>query len=427
MKKKSFIAVLLCLLIVLSGCTAIINSSQAAKIELHAAKTSINLSSEPTVTINAIIKDQNKNTIAVAEKDITWHVNDPTKAKLATEQGSENLLTALAPGTVQVTAKYGKLASSPLAITILGSDSFQEPILLFSETFDNVPTGTSIKDHTDGLDNPTSITGISGRVTVNSGIAEMGSQRFALEIPGLATASNPILRVTIKNDNGSGAPVSNLKLALGNIYSSGGAVGADGYRAHGEYAITKSEFYVLEVELDQAFINSGQINFRGIVGSSGTAGLFIDKIEVWDIDGANLPPDPSNPDPIDPDPIEPDPIEPPIITPPPTVIDDAYFGLVGWASENGGTTGGVGCPEDKILYIDNGTDLYDALYANERRHKGDKNYGPAYPLIIYITGKITPENTNESKIDLKDQSNVSIIGVGDVGEFDGGVCSWTGD
>lgn len=92
---------------------------------------------------------------------------------------------------------------------------------------------------------------------------------------------------------------------------------------------------------------------------------------------------------------------------------------MGWAAENGGTTGGAGCPQEKILFIDNGRDLYDELYKNERRHKGDSKYGEPYPLIIYITGKITPENTGEKKIDIKDQKDVSIIGVGDLGEFDG--------
>jgi len=293
-------------------------------------------------------------------------------------------------------------------------DEDPEETMLFRETFDNVPNGSSIRDTSvrSYLDNPGAIVDISGTMNVYDGVLEMSSQRFALRIPGLENAASPVLRITVKNDNGSGGTVANLELAVGSQYSSGGTE----FTAHGTYPITDNQFQVLEIALNKDYTHTGILNFRGIVNKSGTAGLYVDTIEVVDA-GSHQPGEPGDPD----DPGHSDPTDPPpdIPTEPPETIDDAYFGLVGWAAMNGGTTGGAGCPEDKILFIDNGRDLYDALYANERRHKGDKKYGDPYPLIIYITGKITPENTGENKIDLKDQKDVSIIGLGDLGEFDG--------
>ena len=293
-------------------------------------------------------------------------------------------------------------------------DEDPEETMLFRETFDNVPNGSSIRDTSvrSYLDNPGAIVDISGTMNVYDGVLEMSSQRFALRIPGLENAASPVLRITVKNDNGSGGTVANLELAVGSQYSSGGTE----FTAHGTYPITDNQFQVLEIALNKDYTHTGILNFRGIVNKSGTAGLYVDTIEVVDA-GSHQPGEPGDPD----DPGHSDPTDPPpdIPTEPPETIDDAYFGLVGWAAMNGGTTGGAGCPEDKILFIDNGRDLYDALYANERRHKGDEKYGDPYPLIIYITGKITPDNTGEKKIDIKDQKDVTIIGYGDQGEFDG--------
>ncbi|TCT15355.1 pectate lyase [Natranaerovirga pectinivora] len=91
-------------------------------------------------------------------------------------------------------------------------------------------------------------------------------------------------------------------------------------------------------------------------------------------------------------------------TPPPS---GSMFDLVGYAALNGGTTGGAG---GDVIYVDNGADLYQAL-----RQKRNNNT----PLTIYITGTITQANSSHSKIDVKDVSDVSIIGVGTSGELDG--------
>ncbi|NLY76092.1 MAG: pectate lyase, partial [Firmicutes bacterium] len=78
-------------------------------------------------------------------------------------------------------------------------------------------------------------------------------------------------------------------------------------------------------------------------------------------------------------------------------------GLVGFATLNGGTTGGQGGP---TVTVSTGTELQNAI----------KQGGPR---IIYVNGTITPANSSDSKINVKDVNNISIIGVGANGEFDG--------
>lgn len=407
---------LLILSVTLSGCLSTA-ASKTVNVTIEAAATTV--SAGESISLTAAITE-NGMALVVDDHQVSWELSNTSVAELSSPTGRQVTLTALTGGSVSVTASFGKTKSKALTITI--TETLPEENVLFLETFDNVPNGDNIKDESvrSNLDNPDSIVGISGTMRVTNGVLEMDSQRFALEIPGLAEAANPILRITIKNDNGSGGIVTNLKLAVGSEFTTS----RPAFTAHGEHLVTNSDFQVLEIELNKDYIQTGILNFRGMAGDKSTAGLFVDEIKVVDIAGYQPPDEPSDPgssDPGDPDPGGQDPDEPypNIPTDPPPVIDDAYFGLVGWAAENGGTTGGEGCPENKILFINNGRDLYDALYENERRHKGDKKYGDPYPLIIYITGKITKANTGEDKIDLKDQKNVSIIGVDDLGEFDG--------
>lgn len=82
----------------------------------------------------------------------------------------------------------------------------------------------------------------------------------------------------------------------------------------------------------------------------------------------------------------------------------------GFASLNGGTTGGAG---GSTVTVNNGTALQDAI---------DNASGP---ITIYVDGTITPGNSSDSKINVKDASDVSIIGVGGNGRFDGiGIKIW---
>ena len=84
---------------------------------------------------------------------------------------------------------------------------------------------------------------------------------------------------------------------------------------------------------------------------------------------------------------------------------EVKFGQIGYSTMAGGTTGGAGGDE---VTVSTGTQLQDAI----------KN--ATGPRIIYIDGKITVANsTGLSKIDIKDVSNISIIGVADRGEIEG--------
>lgn len=86
--------------------------------------------------------------------------------------------------------------------------------------------------------------------------------------------------------------------------------------------------------------------------------------------------------------------------------DSVDFSLVGFATLNGGTTGGEG---GTWVIVNNGTDLQNAI-----KNKGSD------PLTIYVDGTITPGNSGSlSKIDVKDVSDISILGLGYGAEFDG--------
>lgn len=83
------------------------------------------------------------------------------------------------------------------------------------------------------------------------------------------------------------------------------------------------------------------------------------------------------------------------------------FRLAGFATEAGGTTGGQGDPDP--VTISDGVTLYETIKNKE-----------AGPLTIYINGTITPANSGSyTKIDIKDVDDISIIGVGTSGDFNG--------
>ncbi|XEC97549.1 polysaccharide lyase family 1 protein [Paenibacillus tarimensis] len=88
-------------------------------------------------------------------------------------------------------------------------------------------------------------------------------------------------------------------------------------------------------------------------------------------------------------------------------------GYVGFATLNGGTTGGAG---GQVVTVSTGTELQNAI----------NNKEPNAPLTIYVDGVITPANSaGLSKIDVKDTNNVSILGAGEYGEFNGiGIKIW---
>ena len=102
-----------------------------------------------------------------------------------------------------------------------------------------------------------------------------------------------------------------------------------------------------------------------------------------------------------------DPGQTPGPTAPPGSVD---FSMTGYATLAGGTTGGQGGPS---VTVNTGTSLQDAVSLGG-------------PRIIYVNGTITPSNSSGlSKIDVKDVSDISIIGVGTSGELNGiGIKMW---
>lgn len=89
--------------------------------------------------------------------------------------------------------------------------------------------------------------------------------------------------------------------------------------------------------------------------------------------------------------------------------------LMGFATLNGGTSGGEGSNAVTVT-VNTGTALQNAI----------KNKDPNKPLKIYINGKITQSNSQGlSKIDIKDVNDVSIYGSGTKGELEGiGIKIW---
>jgi pectate lyase len=83
------------------------------------------------------------------------------------------------------------------------------------------------------------------------------------------------------------------------------------------------------------------------------------------------------------------------------------FALRGWATEEGGTTGGK---DGDTVTVSSGAELVEALEA-----KQDSDT----PLTILIDATITEANSGVEKIDVKDVTDVSLIGLGAGAEFDG--------
>lgn len=86
---------------------------------------------------------------------------------------------------------------------------------------------------------------------------------------------------------------------------------------------------------------------------------------------------------------------------------DVNFALAGWATENGGTTGGQGGP---VVTVSSGQELQDAIDMGG-------------PRVIFVQGTIT--DAPDGKINVKDVSDISILGAGNGAEFNGiGIKIW---
>lgn len=93
--------------------------------------------------------------------------------------------------------------------------------------------------------------------------------------------------------------------------------------------------------------------------------------------------------------------------------------LVGYASMGDGTTGGEGGIEYYVSdYEANGYDEPgEYMYQVLRSYRYEDDWDQ--PIIIYVDMPIREEEFGRSKMDVTDNRNVSIIGVGCQGEFDG--------
>jgi len=90
-----------------------------------------------------------------------------------------------------------------------------------------------------------------------------------------------------------------------------------------------------------------------------------------------------------------------------TAQEPDIFKLTGFATMNGGTTGGAG---GDTLTVTTGIELQSAL---------DSRKNNPTPLVIFVEGIINEENTSWLWIELYDISGISIIGSGPGAEFDG--------
>ena len=150
--------------------------------------------------------------------------------------------------------------------------------------------------------------------------------------------------------------------------------------------------------IDFASVSTSKLNLNIISASSAAR---IAEFEVYQQGGTN-PTDPTDPtDPVDP--VEPGP------------VTSCASSPQGYASLNGGTTGGAGSNAVTVT-VTTGAQIVSAL----------QNRDVNRPLTIRVNGTITPANSGGvSKFDIKDMDNVSIIGVGGNALFDGiGIKIW---
>lgn len=99
-------------------------------------------------------------------------------------------------------------------------------------------------------------------------------------------------------------------------------------------------------------------------------------------------------------------------------FDDAP---VGYAAMNGGTDGGFGGDEVTELLLSDYESWSEEDTAGEALYQVLKDHQDASGdgLVVHVDVTVTQSDVDESKIDVKDVSNVSVLGVEGEGEFDG--------
>lgn len=240
-------------------------------------------------------------------------------------------------------------------------------------------------------------------------------------------------RVKVTNFNGANPALVCARMADGNNYYAvaikSGTLelrkkisGSSTVLTSKSMSFTTNTWYTIKLEVVgstlTAYVNGSQQLSTTTTGrTSGVAGLIGWKVAVnYDdvvVTGSGSTPNPTPTSTVAPTPtstVAPTPT--PSQGPTPTPISNPSFNMVGFATLNGGTTGGQGGPS---VTVSTGTALQDAI-----------NLGG--PRIIYVNGTITPSNSSGlSKIEIKDVDDISIIGVGTSGEFNGiGIKIWRG-
>lgn len=234
------------------------------------------------------------------------------------------------------------------------------------ETFNNVPAGTNIQADQSTLDNPTSFTSTNMLGPTYVGTTEGGagsialdnranatdpqganSLRIAFTVPGLGSATAPLLKLTIKNLN-----AATVTLFIGDSYGTASNSNGSGQKAHGTVDIPSSSTYsVVSVNLNTGFTNTNMIQFRPtVIGSDGKAtsnnagGIYIDKVEVTGVpSGSNGTPSPTpttvapTPTPTSTSSVEPTPTSTVAPTPTPTTTAPPSGLPSGWSSGDIGT------------------------------------------------------------------------------------------
>lgn len=207
LKRNLLLVSLLVLSLAFVGCIGPFAKKEAAKIEVGAEPTEVNIvDGDVDVKLTAAVKDKKDKVFKVDEKDVKWEITKGADlAELDKETGTEVTLTAKAVGKVTVTVKYEELKPATVEITITDKET-EEPgededpvedanLILFEDftgaTADNFFTA-DYKSLPDDETKPMYIA-LAGQseMTITEGSFEFGNGRLAVgALNDTATTAN---------------------------------------------------------------------------------------------------------------------------------------------------------------------------------------------------------------------------------------------